>query len=384
MSRSMPDKKLEQLLPSDVAADDTLYVVDRELKLVYANEEWMRFATGNKGERLLAKDWNPNVLDNMSGQSKERWTHIYRMLLEGRLPHHQEELICSSPSERRLYRLRITPKRDDAGDVAWLVHHTVRVDKGKDVVHRVSERLGELDDPERVNREYGDSITARRLKIPRFRTARHFQPLKSIGGDLIWHREYPEAVADLVHADVAGHGEIAGRLATKIVVLLDELAAAGNGPAEVISGLNRALLEVSPSESKLFATGLFFRFEPGGQRLICSSMGHEGPIFSRTGEVKIENGPPVGLLEEFRTWPENIIDLAEHGTRFLVFSDGITEQFNIEGEMFGAARLLQAFRSRLDQPLDDMVRGIVDEAVRFRGAALIKDDQTLLALELVD
>jgi hypothetical protein len=107
----MPDKKLERLLPSDVAADDTLYVVDRELKLVYANEAWMRFATGNKGERLLAKDWNPNVLDNMSGKSKERWTHIYRLLLESRLPHHQEELICSSPSERRLYRLRITPKR---------------------------------------------------------------------------------------------------------------------------------------------------------------------------------------------------------------------------------------------------------------------------------
>jgi sigma-B regulation protein RsbU (phosphoserine phosphatase) len=79
-----------------------------------------------------------------------------------------------------------------------------------------------------------------------------------------------------------------------------------------------------------------------------------------------------------------LLSVAEHGTRFMVFSDGITEQFNIEGEMFGTARLLQAFRSRLDQPLDEMVRGIVDELVRFRGAALIKDDQTLLALELVD
>ena len=140
----MPDERLERLLPSDVAADDTLYVVDRELRLVYANDEWMRFATDNKGEGLLAKDWNPNVLDNMSGKAKERWTHIYRLLLEGRLPHHQEELICSSPSERRLYRLRVTPKSDDAGDVAWLVHHMFRVDEEQDVVHRVSERLEKL------------------------------------------------------------------------------------------------------------------------------------------------------------------------------------------------------------------------------------------------
>jgi hypothetical protein len=382
--RAMPDSKLEQLLPSDVAADDILYVVDHELRLVYSGGEWNRFATENKGERLLDKNWNPSVLDNMSGKSKTRWAHIYRMLLEGRLPHHQEEMICSSPTEKRMYRLRITPKRDDAGDVAWLVHHTVRVDEGRDVVHRVRERLGELDDPERVDHEYRASIAARRLKIPSFRLARHFQPLESIGGDLVWHREYPEGVADLVHADVSGHGETAGRLAAKIVVLLDELAAARSGPAEVISNLNRALLEVTVDDSQLFATGLFFRFEPGGQRLICSSMGHEGPIFSRTGEVKVETGPPVGLVEEFQPWPETVIDLAEHGTRFLVFSDGITEQFNIEGEMFGTERLLQAFRNHLDRPLDDLVSRIVDEYDRFRGEALTKDDQTLLALELVD
>jgi serine phosphatase RsbU (regulator of sigma subunit) len=113
-------------------------------------------------------------------------------------------------------------------------------------------------------------------------------------------------------------------------------------------------------------------------------MGHEGPIFSRTGEVKIENGPPVGLLEEMGPWPDNAIDLVEHGTRFLVFSDGIIEQFNIGGEMFGTDGLLRAFRNNLDRPLDDMVRRIVDELGRFRGSALTKDDQTLLALELID
>jgi sigma-B regulation protein RsbU (phosphoserine phosphatase) len=384
MSQSVPDKKLEEILPSGVSGDDILYVVDRRLNIVYSNEGWVQFATGNKGERLLSADWNSNVLDNMSGKAKERWTQIYGLLLEGRLPHHQEELICSSPTERRMYRLRITPKRDDAGDVAWLLHHTVRVDEAGDVVGRLSERLDDLEDPEQVDREFRDVIASRRLRIPRFRVARHFEPLDSIGGDLIWHREYPEAVADLVHGDVSGHGVVAGQLATKLVVLLDELAAVGSGPSKVVSDLNRALLEISPSDSKLFATGLFFRFEPGGQRLICSSMGHEGPIFSRTGEVKIENGPPVGLVEERKPWPENIIDLAEHGTRFLVFSDGITEQFDIEGEMFGTARLLRAFLDRLDQPLDDMVRGIVDELVRFRGTAMTKDDQTLLALELVD
>jgi hypothetical protein len=375
---------IKTLLPPDVSATDTLYVVDRKLNLVYSNDEWSRFAADNKGDKLLNDDCNPNVLENMSGKARERWKHIYHLLLDGRMPHHQEELICSSPSERRVYRLRVTPKKDDAGDVAWLVHHAVRVDEGRDVLDRVRGRLSELEDTDRMNREYRERIAAPRVTIPSFRTARHFQPLESVGGDLVWHRGYPEGLADLVIGDVAGHGEPAGRLATQIVALLDELAAFGKGPAEVIPELNRALVKISSDDAALFATGLFFRFEPVEQRLTCASMGHEGPIFSRTGEIEIENGPPVGLLEEMGPWPENAIDLDEHGARFLVFSDGITEQFNIDGEMFGTEGLLQAFRVHLDRPLGEMVNCIVDDLCRFRGPALTKDDQTLLALELID
>jgi serine phosphatase RsbU (regulator of sigma subunit) len=131
----------------------------------------------------------------------------------------------------------------------------------------------------------------------------------------------------------------------------------------------------------MFATGLHFRFEQDLQRVVCSSFGHDGPIFSRTGQIRIENGLPVGLVEEDEPWPENTIDLTEHGNRFLVFSDGITEQFNADGDMFGIDGLREAFRRHLDLPLNEMLRRIVKELAGFRGTALVKDDQTLLALD---
>jgi hypothetical protein len=137
----MSDRRLEELLPPDVKPTDTLYIVDQELNLVYSNEEWSRFAAENKGEKLLGRDWNPNVLENMSGKARERWSHIYRLLLDGRMPHHQEEMICSSPSERRLYQMRITPRKDAGGDVSWLVHHTVLVGDERDAVDRIRGRL---------------------------------------------------------------------------------------------------------------------------------------------------------------------------------------------------------------------------------------------------
>jgi serine phosphatase RsbU (regulator of sigma subunit) len=374
--------RVESLLP-DLDSEETLYVVDRDLNVVHVNEEWNRFAAENRGGKLLGEGWNRSLLENLSGKEKERWRHIYRLLLDERLPHYQEQFICSSPVERRIYEMRISPRRDEENRVAWLVHHTVRVDDRGGVVERAAGRLDELEDREKVAREYRRRVVEQPIVIPSFRVAGHVRPVEETGGDLVWHREDPDGTTDLVLADVIGHGTEAGRLATRILVLLDELTTDGPLPGETLGGLSQVLLELAPEDRVEYATGLFFRFRPGPEPVIaCHSFGHHGPIFSRSGQVRIESGPPVGLVDRVGTWPENRISLSEHGTRFLIFSDGITEQFNVEGEMFDVAGLLEAFRERLTLPLDEMLRGIVERLDRFRGEALVKDDQTLLGLEL--
>jgi serine phosphatase RsbU (regulator of sigma subunit) len=368
-------------LPQNVDPEDTLYVTDRELNVVYSNEEWERFAAHNNGLPLLKEGWNRNVLANMSGKEKERWKHIYRLLLEGRMPHHQEPQLCTSPVKRRAYQLRITPEKDETGEVAWLVHHNIRLDTRPDAVDRLGSRLERLEDPDQLTREFHKRIVERKIRIPSFDVARHFEPLEEIGGDLVWHREYAEGFSDLIHADVMGHGAAAGVIASKMAVLLDELGALELTPGLTAAELNKALTKIAPKDGVMFATGLHFRFEQDRQRVTCCSFGHDGPIFSRTGPIQLESGFPVGLTEEDEPWPEKKLDLAEHGKRFLVFSDGITEQFNADGEMFGIDGLHETFLRHIDLPLDDMVSRIVEELTDFRGAALVKDDQTLLALD---
>ncbi len=379
----MSERFPAEMLPHDVNPDDTLYVADRDLNIVYSNDEWSRFASENKGDRLFASDWNRNLLANLSGSQRDRWRHIYDLLLEGRLPHHDETMNCSSPEERRIYRLRVTPQTDASGRVAWLVHHNVRVDGEHHAVQRVDPQLRELDDERKLERSFRRRIVDREVRIPSFEVAVHYEPLEQIGGDLVWHREYPDGVCDLVHADVVGHGLEAGRLAAKMMVMLDELASIDLSPRHTVAALNRALGRIVPEESVMFATGLCFRFEHDRQRVTCCSFGHEGPIFSRAGPVHVPPGYPVGLALSEKPWAETELDLRELGTRFLVFSDGMTEQFDADGVMFEVEGLEKAFRRHLDASLDDMVRAIVQEVARFRGDALVKDDQTLLALEFV-
>jgi hypothetical protein len=45
------------MLPPDVDPGDALYIVDKDLNLVYANQGWARFASENKGRKILREGW---------------------------------------------------------------------------------------------------------------------------------------------------------------------------------------------------------------------------------------------------------------------------------------------------------------------------------------
>lgn len=376
----MPRAFSNDLLPRNIDESDTLYVTDRNLNVVYTNNEWATFADENNGHKLLESDWNVNLLASLCGKQRERWEHIYRLLRQGQLPHHQEQMNCSSPTERRIYQLRVTPKKDEHGEIAWFIHHTVRIDNKTEALEQIARQLDQLGHSKALAEEFQKRIGDRTVKIPSFEVARHFEPLEKIGGDLVWHREYPDGTSDLIHADVMGHGVAAGMVATKIAAMLDEIASVQMSPTETVKALNRALLRIMPSDQVMFATGLCLRFEPDRERVICCDFGHEDPIFSRSGPISMRGGYPVGLIEREEPWGETTLELREHGSRFLVFSDGITEQFNSNGEMFGVTGLVGAFQRAIDAPVHEMVRRIIEELQSFRGSAQVKDDQTLLAV----
>lgn len=383
MSGDIPDA----LIPADTTPGDMLYVADRDLHIVYVNDEWRHFAQANNGARLLGEGWNRHVLANFSGSEKLRWTAIYKALLSGRLPFHEENFLCPSPIERRTYRLRIVPHRDETGTVAWLTHHAVRIDTKPQSSTLLKARLRALDEnPQALLALYRAHVMERRIQPVHFHTARYIQPLEEVGGDLLWHRVYTNGITDLVLADVMGHGWDAARLAAKLILLLDAVTELPQSGPENVARLNRLLLDVASPEPSggfqpLFATGLYLRLNPEQQALQVCSFGHSGPIFSKAGHIKVEGGMPIGLLEQDEPWTEATLSLSTHGRRFLIFTDGITEQFNLQGEMFGEAALERVFQQTLELPLPQMLEQTCACLEAFRGEALVKDDRTLLGLE---
>ena len=91
-------------------------------------------------------------------------------------------------------------------------------------------------------------------------------------------------------------------------------------------------------------------------------------------------GMPVGL------WPDIDFDCfdisAGHGDRLLLYSDGVTECMNLQGEAFGENRLLAYLQQGAAQPLDSLLGGLLTEIKAWRAVAAFGDDVSLLAIEI--
>lgn len=349
--------------------DDVQYVTDAELNLVFVNASWHKFADANRSVRV-AHGWHASLLDNFKGSERSRWQVIYESLLDGRASQHIEPFLCPSPRERRPFLLHIRRYLDPVTGFLYLVHISVRVaDAG-------------VDPPLQ-----GRQVCAQALDS-QLCAAGYLAPLDPVGGDLLWHRSLSTGGSELVIADAMGHGIAAARLASRIVEVLTTLADAGASVSQMVGQLNSGLVDSTIQNEPeavpraRFATGLYLRVDPSQREVTLCSFGHTGPLFCRAGRIDVTPGLPVGIApgKDALPWAEQRLRFDDCGDRFLAFTDGVTEQFNLAGEMFGSGRLAHAFRQTQQLPLPQMLDTIREELDAFRGSALVKDDRALLTV----
>jgi phosphoserine phosphatase RsbU/P len=368
-----------------VDPNEIIYEVDRDLRITGVNAAFKAFAAANNGLAILSNWRDKSLLENFSGRERLRWQAIYQQLLSGGLPFHVENIMCPSPSQRRNLHCRIVPQFDDQGAVRSLVH-TLHVALMPPEPQERSEP--DLECMATIA-AYRRQIAARKMSAQRFFTESFLEPLEKVGGDLLWSHEWSDGCVDVVIADAMGHGVEAARLAIQLAALLDELCKTREDLSIVVGKLNfelvRSRRELALAAPRaMFATGLYVRLDPLCQTASFCCFGHSGPIFSNAGLVELKGGPPVGILDgpsEANTWPVVSLSFAVHGDRFLIFTDGIIEQFNEAGEMFGYEGLKRVFAETLNLSVSAAVERIVASIKAFRNNAFVKDDQAMLCVQ---
>ncbi len=219
--------------------------------------------------------------------------------------------------------------------------------------------------------------------LPRAELAAKFTPARQIGGDL--YEFIPYAKTDttaVVIGDVSGKGAPAAIYAALVSGILRSHAPRKPGAAEMMTLINSSLAE-RPIEAQ-FISMIYALWNDKERTLRIANSGLPRPIYCHNGQVeRIEaTGIPMGLFPtaEYDEFTFN----AQPGDVFVLFSDGILDAQNAEGESFGRGRLHAIVAKNCEKTADELVKTIFKEVDKFVGRTMAFDDQTVVALRVKD
>ncbi len=194
----------------------------------------------------------------------------------------------------------------------------------------------------------------------------------------------------VVVADVAGKSVPAALLMATFQASLRALAALPTSLAELVDGLNRYSCAHS-LEGRRFTTAFFAELDRATGALAYINAGHNAPLLRRAAgdfERLEAGGLPLGI-EPRAGYDSACVTLAP-GDLLVVFTDGVVEAVNGDGEEFGERRLETHFRvagagsTAVPGPsADDALAGLMAAVDGFVGAARQHDDITCLILRVV-
>lgn len=202
-------------------------------------------------------------------------------------------------------------------------------------------------------------------------------PCRAVGGDLFDYVGRPDGGLVVSVCDVAGKGTSAALLTAVVQGLLAAEAETNDGPATVMSRVNRALCRRSIGSK--FVTGFYAARAPHGGLEFCNA-GHNAPFLVTAGGVqRLETGGPVMGLFETAAFDTGVADVAT-GDVLVIFSDGVTEAENPAEEEFGDERLAACLTSARSRTAAEVLEAVQRGLREFCGTAAARDDITLMAV----
>lgn len=203
--------------------------------------------------------------------------------------------------------------------------------------------------------------------IPGFAISGLSVPARAVGGD--WYDFIPFADGrwGIVLADVSGKGTAAALLMSATRGMLRSLAEACCSPGEVLTRLNKLLVDDFPAGK--FVTMVYAVLDPASRTVIFANAGHLRPLLiDNSGKqfLEVERGLPLGL--GCGDYSDTIIQLTS-GSKLIFYSDGITEAVNGSDEEYGAVRLVE----HAVKPGASAVT-LVDEVRSYANGAGVPDD----------
>ncbi len=229
------------------------------------------------------------------------------------------------------------------------------------------------------------SLVQRRLlpkslpEIKGIKLAVHYETSRYAGGDYYDIIELPDNRWGFLIADAEGHSAPAAVLMAMTCALFRAYPGSPDQPDEVLKYLNAHLCKVADPS---FMTALYAVYDAGRKTVRVARAGHPLPMIYRLADKKAVELPcrgvyPMGIEPYDQEVPVTETKL-EGGDRFLVYTDGLSERFDAEGNVYGEERLLRILATDRTENPQEVIRAIMGDVQKFAGERPADDDQALL------
>src|SRR6266508_1717252 len=206
-----------------------------------------------------------------------------------------------------------------------------------------------------------------------FSTAAASIACRAVGGDFFDYVDLPTNRFGFIVGDVAGKGSPAALLAAAVLGMFSAEATYQASAAPLMTRLNHGLFRRA-IEAR-FLTSFYGMLGPDGKLTYCNA-GHNAPLLvTASGIRRLETSGVVLGLFEHATFEQETVQL-QPGDLIVVFSDGVSEAMNEEGEEYTDERLIACVSKHVGEAPQQVLDALFADVKVFCGDATQSDDVT--------
>ena len=275
---------------------------------------------------------------------------------------------------------------DEIGDL----YHEIKLMQGR-IVNNTDKLTHVIAERERVSTELDMAAHIQNSALPKqfpafpdrpeFDLYASMDPAKEVGGDFYDFFLVDDDHLALAVADVSDKGVPAALFMMSAKSIIHYRAEMGGTPKEIMTSVNQQLCRNNPL--MMFVTVWFSILELSTGRLTCANAGHEYPIIRHPGDVfrvyQDKHEIVMGIMNNISYSEYEII--LEPGSKVFVYTDGLPEANNAQGEQFGMERIIEALNVSPDSSPRELLDNVHRAADAFTSGAKQFDDLTMLSIE---
>jgi sigma-B regulation protein RsbU (phosphoserine phosphatase) len=206
------------------------------------------------------------------------------------------------------------------------------------------------------------------------------EPARNVGGDFFDVVRLEGGRVGLAIADVSDKGVPAALFMMSSRTWMKGAAISSPEPGTVLGEVNALLHE--DNETQMFVTVLYAVYDPETGEFTYASGGHDAPLLvhpdGSSELLPLTGGIALGIVSDLAYGQNSVV--LDHGDTLVLYTDGVTEAMNGEGEQFGIERLRKVFSDRAPKDANEAAHKIFEAVNTFADGAAQSDDITCLTL----